>query len=372
MSATEFGPNHPLTVRLWAKRLFVETLRECFLVNFIGKSEKNSIIYMKDELTKSAGDRITVGLRLQLVGAGTQGDNTLEGNEEALALYNDTIFIDQLRHAVRSKGKMSEQRVPFSVRQESMDGLKDWWADRIDTWGFNQLCGFTAQADVRYTGMQAVLAPDSVHIFRPNSKTTDESLTTGDEFTLTMIDRMVARAKTYNSANGGTVPIRPIRYKGGDYYVMFVHPYQEYQLRSNNNQGAWADLQQKRIQGGVTSDENSIFSGGSFLGVYNGVAIHSASRVTNGVNSTTGAAVTNVRRAVLCGAQAALMATGRDDTGPEKMNWVEELFDYNNQLGVAAGMIAGLKKTQFNSQDFATLVFATYSPAPYIGACPFT
>ena len=99
---------------------------------------------MRDELTKGAGDRITVGLRLQLVGGGVVGDNTLEGNEEALSTYNDTILIDQLRHAVRSKGKMSEQRVPFSVRQESMDGLKDWWSDRIDTWFFNQACGFTA------------------------------------------------------------------------------------------------------------------------------------------------------------------------------------------------------------------------------------
>jgi len=364
MSLTEYGPNHPLAVRIWAKRLFVETLRECFLDRFIGTSEKNSIIYMKDELTKSAGDRITVGLRIQLIGAGTQGDNTLEGNEEALATYADTILIDQLRHAVRSKGKMSEQRVPFSVRQESMDGLKDWWADRIDTWGFNQLCGFTAQTDVRYTGLQPVIAPDAVHLFRPNSKTTDEALTTGDEFSLAIIDRMVARAKTFQTSVNGAVPLRPIRYKGGDYFVMFIHPFQEFQLRSATNQGAWADLQQKRIQGGVTGNDNPIFSGGSFLGIYNGVVLHSAARVTNGVNSTTGAAVTNVRRAVLCGAQAALMATGRDDTGPEKMTWVEELFDYNNQLGVAAGMIAGMKKTQFNSVDFGTIVFSTYSPQP--------
>lgn len=364
MAQTEYGPNHPLTVRLWAKRLFVESLRETFMDRFIGSSDKNSVIQMRDELNKSAGDRVTIGLRLQLIGAGVQGDNTLEGNEEALATYNDTLFIDQLRHAVRSKGKMSEQRVPFSVRQESMDGLKDWWADRLDTWFFNQIAGFTAQTDVRYTGMQAVLAPDTTHLFRPNSRTTDESLTTGDEFSLAHIDRMVARIKNFNNQAIGSVPIRPVKYKGGDYYVMFIHPYQTYQLRTNTNAGGWADLQKSRIIGGEGSETNPIFTGGSFLGVYNGVVLHEASRIPNGVNSTTAAAVTNVRRAVLCGAQAALMATGRDDSGPEKMNWVEELFDYNNQLGVAAGMIGGLKKTQFNSTDFATIVFATYSPQP--------
>lgn len=362
MAVTEYGPNHPLAVRLWAKRLFVESLRETFVDRFIG-TDKNSIVQMRDELTKSAGDRVTFGLRLQLVGAGVQGDNTLEGNEEALTTYNDTIIIDQLRHAVRSKGKMSEQRVPFSVRQESMDGLKDWWADRIDTWFFNQAAGFTAQTDVRYTGLNAAIAPDSSHIYRPNSRTTDQSLTTGDEMSLAHIDIMIARAKGFSSAGSGTIPMRPISYKGGSYYVMFIHPYQTQQLRTNYNNGAWADLQKARLLGSG-SDENPIFTGGSFLGIYNGVVIHESVRVPNGVHSTTGAAVTNARRAVMCGAQALAMATGRDDSGPEKMNWVEELFDYNNQLGVAAGMIAGMKKTQFNSKDFACFVLATYSPAP--------
>ena len=363
MALTEFPANHPLAVRLWAKRLFVESLRETFVDRFIGSSEKNSIVYMKDELTKSAGDRITVGLRVQLNGPGTLGDSTLEGNEEALTTHNDTIIIDQLRHAVRSKGKMSEQRVPFSVRQESMDGLKDWWADRIDTWFFNQIAGFTAQTDVRYTGLQPVLAPDAQHIARPNSKTTDESLTTGDEFNLGMIDKAIARAKAWQTTINGVVPIRPIRYKGGDYYVMFIHPYQTYQLRTNTNPGTWADLQKARLLGSG-SDDNPIFTGGSFLGIYNGVVIHESSRVPNGVHSVNGTAVAAVRRAIMCGAQSALMATGRDDSGPEKMTWVEELFDYNNQLGVAAGMIAGMKKSQFNATDFGTLVFATYSPAP--------
>lgn len=364
MGMSEFGPNHPLAVRLWAKRLFVESLRETFIDRFIGRGEKNAVIQMRDELGKGAGDRVTFGLRLQLVGAGTAGDNTLEGNEEALTTYNDSLIIDQLRHAVRSKGKMSEQRVPFSVRQESMDGLKDWWADRLDTWFFNQAAGFTAQGDVRYTGMQAVLAPDAQHIYRPNSKANDESLTTGDEFSLAHIDRMVARAKTFNSAGGGAVPMRPVRYKGGDYYVLFIHPFQAFSLRSNYNAGAWADLQKSKLLANG-SEDNPIFQGGSFLGIYNGVVIHESARVPNGISSASGAAVTNVRRAILCGAQAVMMATGRDeDGGPEKMNWVEELFDYKNQLGVAAGMIAGMKKTQFNGLDFGTVVFSTFAPQP--------
>ena len=46
------------------------------------------------------------------------------------------------------------------------------------------------------------------------------------------------------------------------------------------------------------------------------------------------------------------------------MKWVEELFDYENQLGVSASLIWGLKKTVFNSIDFGTIVVQTYSPNP--------
>jgi hypothetical protein len=71
----------------------------------------------------------------------------------------------------------------------------------------------------------------------------------------------------------------------------------------------------------------------------------------------------NVKSAIFCGAQAALFATGRDNSDTE-MRWVEELFDYENQLGVAAGMVFGLKKTVYNSIDFATIVVQTWSGNP--------
>jgi len=47
-----------------------------------------------------------------------------------------------------------------------------------------------------------------------------------------------------------------------------------------------------------------------------------------------------------------------------KMDWNEELFDYGNQFGVEAGLIFGVKKTQFNSTDFGTIVLSGYAPAP--------
>lgn len=99
------------------------------------------------------------------------------------------------------------------------------------------------------------------------------------------------------------------------------------------------------------------------LGMYNRTIILEDSRIPQGVNSSTGVADTTVRRAVFCGAQAGVMAFGRDYGSPDKFKWTEQLFDYDNQLGVAAGLVAGMKKTRFNSADFGSVVVSTYAVA---------
>jgi N4-gp56 family major capsid protein len=353
MATTSFGVNNALAVKLWSKKLAVEALKDCYLGKFTG-SGSDSLIQVKTETQKSAGDKITFGLRMQLSGAGIQGDSTLEGSEEALTTYSDAVILDQLRHAVRSGGKMSEQRVPFSVREEAYAGLKDWWMDRFDVSFFNQAAGKSGVTDSRYTGNNTAVVPTATtnHIFCSSDHTTDETLdNAGDEFSLVHLDKAVALAKTNSPM------IRPIRTNGGEYYVCFIHPGQTLQLRTTTTTGYWQDIQKAALMGGNQKD-NPLFTGA--LGVYNGVILHESTRVPKGQNSTTLAEVANTRRAILCGAQAATMAFGQGG-GENKFSWTEELFDYENQLGVAAGSIFGLKKTIFNSKDFGTIVMSTYS-----------
>ena len=357
MATTSYPVNHPLAVKLWSKTLFHEALKETHASKFMGKTS-NSLIQIKDETQKNAGDRIRIGLRMQLSGNGVQGDGTLEGSEESLTTYTDDIFIDQLRHAVRSAGRMSEQRVTFSIREEAMMGLRDWWADRIDTWFFNQISGNTGQSDTRFTGNQATIAPSTTSgnsriIYGPVS-TTENSLSAASasgDFQLTLIDKAITMAKTASPL------IRPLRVNGESKYVCFLHPHQVYSLRTDAtaNRITWYDTQKARVQGGEM-DKNPIFSGA--LGEYNGVIIHENTRVPIAPSTTT------VRRAIFCGAQAAAISYGRESGTPNKMSWVEELFDYGNQLGVSAGMIAGLKKLQFNAIDFGTIVISTHAEAP--------
>lgn len=350
MADTSYGVNNALAVKLWSKRLIREALKATFVSKFMGEGD-TELIQIKTETSKGPGDQITFGLRMQLTGDGVAGDGTLEGNEEALVTYSDALIINQLRHAVRSGGKMSEQRVPFSVRDEALSGLRDWWAGRLDTWFANQITGYTVQSDTRYTGMTATIAPTTAQLLI-QGQATEGALTSADTYSLAIIDHAVNLAKTL------TPVIRPIMDNGKPYYVAFLHPNQVRSMRTNTNTGEWADIQKAAMTGGDVSD-NPIFTGA--LGIYNGVILHEWTRLPNAVSA--GAAVANTKRSVLCGAQAAVFATGENSSNSQP-NWYEQLFDYGNKLGVAGGMIAALKKTVFNSADFGTIVMSTYAAAP--------
>ena len=359
MATTSYGVNAPEAVKLWSRKLAHEIKKATYIDRFIGESA-DSLIQTKNDTKKGPGDRITVTLRMLLSGDGVVGDSTLENNEESLTTYTDNVVINQLRHAVRSQGKMSEQRIPFTYREEAKDGLVQWWAERMDQAFFNHICGYTpantatgtSGTGPAYTAGNTILAP-STSRKKFATGTTDEGLGSSDKMTLTLIDYAVEAAKT------ATPLIRPIRYKGQMYYVMFLHPYQVTDLRTTTSTGQWLDIQKAAMMGGQITD-NPIFTGA--LGVYNNVILHEAFRVTQGVNSSTGAAISTVRRAVLCGAQTGFIAFGQG-SGFKEMEWNEKLFDYGNQLGVKAGSIFGIKKAQFNSLDFGTICCSTYAAA---------
>ena len=101
MATSQYGVNNALTVKLWARKLFQEALKQTWLYKFMG-SDARSAIQIINDTSKGPGDRVTVGLRMQLTGQGVLGDGTLEGNEEALTTYTDNLIINQLRYPVRS------------------------------------------------------------------------------------------------------------------------------------------------------------------------------------------------------------------------------------------------------------------------------
>jgi N4-gp56 family major capsid protein len=355
MAVTDYPVNHPLAVKLWSRKLAREALKATQAFKFMGTSS-NHLIQVLDDAKKGTGDRIRVPLRMQLTGRGVGETEELDGNEEALTTYHDDVLINDLAHAVRVRTTIDAQRVPFDVREEARTGLSDWYADRIDTWVFNQLCGNSAQSDVLFSGNQLAAAPSSaagnMRIIYGDSNSgsgtlSEASISASQTFSLTTLDLAVNMAKT------GTPVIRPVKVGSDDYYCAFLHPNQVRSLRTNTGTGQWLDIQKAAMAGGEVED-NPIFTGA--LGIYNGVVLHESLRIPAAPSNA------NARRAVFCGAQAAVLGYGKGYG--EEPKYEEQLFDYGRQFGVSVQTIAGVKKLQFNGVDFATIVISTHATNP--------
>ncbi|WP_412058130.1 N4-gp56 family major capsid protein [Bartonella sp. DGB2] len=369
MAITTISVNDALAVRSWSKKLAAEVSKATAIAPLIGVGS-NHILQLKDETQKSAGDNVSFGLRAQLIGEGVSEGMNLEGREEALTTLSDQVRINELAHAVRVKneGTIDQQRALFNLRVEAKDGLVDWYSDRLSLMFFTHMCGYTSKT-MNFEGQDIILKPvhygfneptapsKERHIIAGN-KTSEEDLTPDDAFNLSLIDKAVERAKLANPK------IRPVRVEGESVYVLYLHPTQVTALRTNTNAGQWLDITKAAYSG--SRSKNPIFDGS--LGMYNGVVLREAEHITVGVgikfpyNS-----LRHTRRAVLLGAQAGVVAFGRD-SGPTRYRLVEELFDYERELGVAAKTLIGMKKTVFKStksslaaQDFATIVISTYA-----------
>ena len=111
MSDWTFTTADALSRQSWADKWWAEAKEESFWMGLgaVGSDEENDIIVEFPELEKEQGWKHWFGQVRDLSGAGISGDNTMEGNEEAPNVYDDSITLDQFRNAVRTKGRLSDQ-----------------------------------------------------------------------------------------------------------------------------------------------------------------------------------------------------------------------------------------------------------------------
>lgn len=106
---TETTVPEELVKKAWAKQTWTTAMKDLFFGKFMGEGV-NNIIQVLNDLEKEAGDRITQSLVLKLKGDGVTGDDILEGNEEKMEYRSFDFTINQLRNAVRIKGKFEEKK----------------------------------------------------------------------------------------------------------------------------------------------------------------------------------------------------------------------------------------------------------------------
>lgn len=344
---TEFTPASAQTVNQWSAQAFYQWINKTFMRNLMGEDE-NAVVQVKRDLAEGRGDKIKYDLLLDLEGDGVDGDDILEDNTEGLDYQQDSVNIDQKRHAVEAR-TMSQQRTVHNLRRDGMRKLTDWWSKRFDIWGHAHLAGTAGSGNANATRAAAFdgfagnsyTAPDAAHLIDKSGV---------GPMLVTYIDACVETAQTLEPL------IRPVMIGGQPYYILLCHPYSWTELRSGSAAaGSWVDLQKSA---GVRGMDNPIFSGAS--GIYNNTIIY----VSNYVPYDT---ATNVAHNIFMGCQSLVMAFGnaydeldQETYGKEQLfAWLEQRRDFGNRKMIGGGMVFGLKKPRFNGADFGTIVLRT-------------
>ncbi len=344
---------------IWGKELMADVIDGLyFMENGLMGEDENNIIQIKTDLKGKRGDTVDFQIvrKLSRV-SGVTGDSELEGNEQQLSTVNEQVAIDQWRDGVRLVGRLDEQMNAFNLRTEAKAKLKILGQEFLEQQFFLKLgavCN-TSLTDINGTVVGTYCAWSNTPDYIPDA---DETNGTGDRYlcadasgttsiaatdvlTPALIDAVVLKAKTC------APKIVPLRINGKNYYVLFVHPRQAYDLKQN------AVFNQARREAEVRGKENPIFTGA--LGIWNGVIIHEheyvpfldASVAGNSFRAAASGtdAAYDLYRALLCGRQAGLYAQCDNPNA-----WAEESFDYGNKHGFSISIMGGVQKTMFTDE----------------------
>tara|TARA_R110000868_G_scaffold164219_3_gene396669 strand:- start:121 stop:1266 length:1146 start_codon:yes stop_codon:yes gene_type:complete len=363
MANTNFASLTSEQLTIWS-RDFWRVARNMSFINQFAGSGSNAMVQRISELTQSEkGARAVLTLLADMTGDGIVGDNTLEGNEEALRAYDIVVQLDQLRFANRLSGRLADQKSVVNFREHSRDALAYAMADRMDQLAFLTLSGVGynlknngALRPVMNSGQNLNDLAFGSDITAPTSNRhrrfdATNGIVAGDVTAVAAADKLsyggLVDLKAYAKDNY----IRGLRGAGNDEtYHLFVTPQVMADLKLDS------DFLANVRNAGVRGPGSSLFAGSSSLMV-DGIMIHEFRHVFNTTGATSGAsgnagsagykwganADVNGSACIFAGAQALAMA----DIGVPEI--VEDTFDYGNQNGISIGKIFGLKKPVYHS-----------------------
>ena len=363
MANTNFASLTSEQLTIWS-RDFWRVARNMSFINQFAGSGSNAMVQRISELTQSEkGARAVLTLLADMTGDGIVGDNTLEGNEEALRAFDIVVTIDQLRFANRLSGRLADQKSVVNFREHSRDALAYAMADRMDQLAFLTLSGIGYNLKNNGALRPSLLSGQNLNDLEFSSNVTaptsnrhrrfdaTNGIVAGDVTATVAADKLSYGAIVDLKAYAKDQYIRGLRGAGNDeMFHLFVTPQVMADLKLDS------DFSANVRNAGIRGPQSSLFSGSSSLMV-DGVMIHEFRHVFNTTGATTGTssnagaagykwgadADVNGSACLFCGAQALAMA----DIGIPEI--VEDTFDYGNQNGISIGKIFGLQKPKYHS-----------------------
>ena len=366
MARTIIGVNDAKAVKRWAGLLAYDTSQKSYFnQRFMARGAEAEVpIQILTDLESDAGEQITYDLLAELKMAPVEGEDILEGKEEAQRFYTDQIWIDQARCGVNTGGRMTRKRTLHNLREKAKRQQSSWWGRLMDELLFIYLAGARGVnpnflLPLGYTGRanNSLVTPDSNHTLYGNDATAFNNIDATDKFDLRLIDRAVTKAQVQGGGATNIPVLQPCKIDGNETYVCVMHTWQEDDLRSNTNTGQWLDIQKAAA---AAEGRNSPLFKGS-LGMYRGCILHSHRNVIRFNNAGAGANV-EAARAMFLGSQAAVVAFGSPGTNL-RFDWFEETRDNGDKVVISTSSIFGIKKVTFTTeagaQDFGMFALDT-------------
>jgi N4-gp56 family major capsid protein len=327
-----------LTPQIWDDKFFKAYVRENRFKRYMGTDE-NSIIQLKEDLTKKKGDTVTFALVNELTGSGRTGNQTLEGFEEELDHRSFAVTVDVLRHAVVVTN-WDDQKSAIDLRDAARVMLKSWAMTKLRDDIITALGSIngTAYASADETAKDAWLADNSDRVLfgaaKSNNASNDHSaaLANIDSTNDVLSPSIISLAK--RMAQTASPKIRPIRLnEDEEWYVMFA-PTRAFRDLSNN-----ATMTQANRDARARGIDNPLFTGGSLL--WDGVIICEIPEIA--AISGVGASSIDVDPCYLVGAQALGIAWA------QRTKSTTNVTDYDFKHGVGITETRAVEKMVFGS-----------------------
>lgn len=323
----------------WDDEFFTQFVHENPFAKYMGTST-NSIIQVKEDLTKKRGDSVTYALVNRLTNSAVTGSDTLEGNEEDVVSRSMRVYVNKRRNAVRTP-EMEEIKSAISLREAGKEVLMNWMQE-LSRDRFIAALGAingTLYASAAEAAKDAWLADNADRVLfgaaRSNNSGNDHSASlanidnTNDKLTPAASDLMKEMALSIANPK-----IRPIRSSDGKWFYMgFCGSRTMRDLRNNST------IQQAQREVSVLSQNMKLFEGGDIL--WNNVLWHEVPDMP--IYTGVGAGGIDVAPAYLCGAQALAYAVAK------RTKTITKDFDYDDKRGVAVEIIDGIEKLIFGS-----------------------
>lgn len=374
MSFTTMSSTNSLAVKRWEMETWLQAMR----TTTFGFLANRGCVYYPEEFkgTNKIGDSVTFAYAGSLIKVPVGEGGTLDGNEEALDLKSHSMVINVSRFGVLNPNvdTIEQQRTYVKFDEVAKRQLARRAAVLLDTSMMYQLGGAAptsltidgttygnATDLLQVQGQNAIVAPTSNRIVRAGNVAQDENLTSSNKLTLDQIDIAIESAMLTN---------QPLEMLDGNRWVLVISPEQQVDLmHDSTGKIQWYANALAKATGGDFSDlEDGNFANETkIFGTYRNVDIIVDPRVAYGVNSSTSAVITTVRRALLLGRDALSFASpygGKITDEDVPVKFFAQFKDYDYYKGLEARMIYGTKKmTPTGKDDIGVIVLPSYAAA---------